>query len=187
MSMHQGPVLIALAQQAVEARLGIEVDTVEGADANWLREQAATFVTLSKNGALRGCIGTLEAHRPLIDDVQANAVAAAFHDPRFAPLTAKELAALRIEVSLLAAMQPLPVGDELDACAKLRPGVDGVVLEYGPHRGTFLPQVWAQLPEPMQFMAHLKQKAGLSADFWHADIRLFTYQVEKYRQAEKAA
>ncbi len=184
MSMHQGPVLIALARQAIETRLGIEVEDV---NANGLREQAATFVTLSKNGVLRGCIGTLEAHRPLIDDVQANAVAAAFHDPRFAPLTAEELASLRIEVSLLSTIQALPVGDELDACAKLRPGMDGVVLEYGSKRGTFLPQVWQQLPEPVQFMAHLKLKAGLPAGFWHADIRLFTYQVEKYRQAEKGA
>jgi len=186
MSTDKGPVLIALARQAIADRLGLRSTTPESTAADWLQRTAATFVTLTMHGALRGCIGTLEAYRPLIDDVQANAVAAAFHDPRFPALRADEFGVVGVEVSLLSAMQPLPVADEFEACASIRPGVDGVVLEYGSHKGTFLPQVWEQLPEPAQFMAHLKLKAGLPADFWHPGVRLFTYQVEKYRQQENA-
>jgi len=186
MSADKGPVLIALARQAIAEHLGLETVMPESKAADWLQSMAATFVTLTMHGALRGCIGTLEAYRPLIEDVQANAIAAAFHDPRFPPLTAGEFGVVGVEISLLSAMQPLPVAGEFEACASIRPGVDGVVLEYGSHKGTFLPQVWEQLPEPAQFMVHLKLKAGLPADFWHPDVRLFTYQVEKYRQQENA-
>lgn len=182
MSIDKGPILIALARQSITEQLGLVADALKHADADWLHEHAATFVTLTRHGGLRGCIGTLEAYRALIDDVQANAVAAAFHDPRFSPVSADELASVRIEISLLTAMQPLLVGDESEAMATIRPGMDGVVLQYGYHKGTFLPQVWEQLPDPVQFMAHLKQKSGLAADFWHPDVRLFTYQVDKFRE-----
>jgi len=183
MSRDKGSVLIGLARRAIAARLGISAAAPDIADADWLQSKAATFVTLTIDRQLRGCIGSLQAHRPLIDDLQANAVAAAFHDPRFPPLTADEFKLVRIEISLLSAMQPLAFTDESDAlAAAIRPGRDGVVLEYGAHKGTFLPQVWEQLPDPVQFMAHLKLKAGLSADFWHPDVRLFTYQVEKFRE-----
>jgi len=187
MSVNRGTMLLALARHAIAARLGVRTETVESGEAGWLDEQAASFVTLTLHGALRGCIGSLEAYRPLIDDVQANAVAAAFHDPRFPPLTAAEFAAVLVEVSVLTALQPLPAANEDEAMTCIRPGIDGVVLQYGSHRGTFLPQVWEQLPDPKQFMAHLKQKAGLPADFWHPDVRLFIYQVDKYRQAEEGA
>jgi len=186
MNTDKGSVLIALARQAIADRLGVRSVAPEIETADWLQAKAASFVTLTMHGVLRGCIGTLEAHRPLMDDVQANAVAAAFYDPRFPALEADEFALLRVEISLLSAMQALSRSNESDALSAIRPGIDGVVLEYGSNKGTFLPQVWAQLPEPAQFMTHLKLKAGLSADFWHPDVRLFTYQVEKYRQQENA-
>jgi AmmeMemoRadiSam system protein A len=98
--------------------------------------------------------------------VRANAIAAAFRDPRFAPLTAEELPRTRVEVSLLTAPVPMSFADEADALRQLRPDIDGVIFSAGNHRSTFLPQVWEQLPDPRQFMAHLKQKAGLPADYW---------------------
>ena len=184
MKVDRGTVLIGLARHAIAERLGISAVAPEIESAAWLQATAATFVTLTMRGALRGCIGTLTACRPLHEDVTANAVAAAFHDPRFPPLTAAEFDVVRVEVSLLSAMQPLAFADESGALSAIRPGVDGVVLEYGSHKATFLPQVWAQLPEPEQFMAHLKLKAGLTADFWHPDLRLFIYQVEKFQEKE---
>jgi len=187
MSMDKGSLLIGLARRAIADRLGISLAAPEIESADWLQAKAATFVTLTIHSQLRGCIGTLQAHRPLIDDVQANAVAAAFHDPRFPPLTADEFELVRVEISLLSTMQPLAFADESDVLAAIRPGIDGVVLEYGAHKGTFLPQVWEQLPEPAQFMVHLKLKAGLSAGFWHPDVRLFTYQVEKFSQSDREA
>lgn len=149
-----------------------------------LDEPGATFVTLVSQGdALRGCIGSLEAWRPLDADVRANACAAAFRDPRFPPLSAAELAATRIEVSLVGPSAPMTFADEADACRQLRPGVDGVILEYERHRGTFLPQVWESLMEPNVFLAHLKQKAGLPSDFWARDIVLRRYEVLKWKEA----
>lgn len=147
-----------------------------------LRRPGATFVTLTRGGELRGCIGSLEAHRPLDTDVRENARAAAFRDPRFPPLAAEELARTRVEVSLLTPAQPIEFADEADALTKLRPGVDGVILEYGGRRGTFLPQVWDSLPEPQLFLAHLKNKAGLPTDFWADGVRLYRYEVQKWKE-----
>jgi len=147
----------------------------------WLDEPAATFVTLTLHGQLRGCIGSLEAHRSLYDDVTRNARAAAFGDPRFPPLTADELPAVRIEVSVLTVPQPLQFSSEADALRRLRPGIDGVIFQYGSRQATFLPQVWEQLPEPHEFMAHLKQKAGLPADLRVDGVRLAVFQVEKFQ------
>jgi len=175
---YDGASLTTLARAAIAGQLGIEA-TTPPITAN-LRKQAASFVTLHADGALRGCIGSLEAYRPLYDDLQSNAVAAAFRDPRFPPLTAAELPHIRIEVSVLSALEPMPVEDERDAVNQLRPGVDGVVLHFDGCRGTFLPQVWEQLPEPAQFLAHLKLKAGLPADFWDAGVQLQRYRVHKY-------
>ena len=132
---------------------------------------------------MRGCIGTLEAHRPLGVDVRENAVAAAFRDPRFMPLTRAEFDDIRVEVSLLSPTEPLAVANEEDALARLRPNVDGMVFEYGHYRSTFLPQVWEQLPEPAEFLAHLKRKAGLSMDFWSESVRLSRYTVSKWKEA----
>ncbi len=151
-------------------------------EASRLNQPGASFVTLTQKGALRGCIGTLEAHRTLLADIKANALAAAFRDPRFAPLQMAELAVTKVEVSLLSAIQPIVVNSEIEALNILRPGIDGVVLEYRHYRSTFLPQVWEQLPEPKLFLAHLKNKAGLPTDFWAEGIRLSIYGVSKWKE-----
>ncbi|MDQ6999011.1 MAG: AmmeMemoRadiSam system protein A [Mariprofundus sp.] len=182
MNKPQGDVLIALARQAIADKLEIRCDAINTDHDDWLTEHVATFVTLTIYGNLRGCIGTLEAYRPLIDDVRSNAEAAAFHDPRFAPLSRGEYASVDIEVSVLSRMQNVEAQNEQIAIATIRPGIDGVVLQYGPYKATFLPQVWDQLPDPQQFFAHLKQKAGLSIDFWHPELQLSTYQVNKFHE-----
>jgi AmmeMemoRadiSam system protein B/AmmeMemoRadiSam system protein A len=148
----------------------------------WMAEPGASFVTLTRQGELRGCIGTLEAHRPLGLDVRENAVAAAFRDPRFMPLARAEFDGVRVEVSVLSPHEVLAVGTEKDALAVLRPGIDGVVFEYGHFRSTFLPQVWEQLPDPAEFLAHLKRKAGLPLDFWAEKVRLSRYTVSKWKE-----
>lgn len=183
MTENRGRLLLHLARTAIAEKLGVSRKIDLCTDSGWLHETAASFVTLHRNGTLRGCIGSLEAYRPLIEDVRANAVSAAFHDPRFPPLDENEFEAIDIEVSLLTPLEPFPVSNEADAVTRLRPGHDGIVLEYGSHRGTFLPQVWQQLPEPARFLIHLKQKAGLAADFWHEDVRLYRYSVEKYAES----
>jgi AmmeMemoRadiSam system protein A len=147
-----------------------------------LEAQGATFVTLMQQGELRGCIGTLEAHRSLREDVAENTLAAAFRDPRFAPLAVEELGCTRIEVSLLSPPTPLPVAGERDLLARLRPGVDGIVLAWRGRRATFLPQVWEQLPDPQAFLAALKRKAGLAAHSWDEHIRIARYTVAKFRE-----
>ena len=157
------------------------------AHAAWLDAPGASFVTLTSGrapgGALRGCIGSLEARRPLRADVEANAVAAALHDPRFAPLTARELDDTVVEVSVLSAPAALPVADEAELLARLRPGVDGVVLSACGRRATFLPQVWEQLPDPADFLARLRRKAGLPADYWGRDVVVETYTVTAWQEA----
>ena len=182
----QGRLLTTLARAAICRELGQPEPEIppEAAHAAWLEAPGAVFVTLTQHGALRGCIGSLEARRPLREDLAANARAAAFDDPRFPPLAWDELLHTRVEVSVLGTPQAMSCRDEADALAQLRPGVDGVILESGGHHATFLPQVWEQLPEPAQFMAHLKRKAGLDADFWSADIRLSRYPVEKFKEDE---
>lgn len=140
----------------------------------------ATFVTLTLDGALRGCIGSLQAWRPLRTDVVENARASAFRDPRFPGLSAQEYPRVRVEVSLLGPAEPFPVDGEADAIARLRPGVDGVILAWRDRRATFLPQVWSQLPDPRTFLAHLRHKAGLRPDFWAPDLQLSRYRVDKW-------
>lgn len=176
----KGRLLTGLARAAIAKRFGNPEPILPHPD--WLDRPGAVFVTLTQNGELRGCIGSLEAHRSLADDLAENARAAAFRDPRFAPLGEDELARTRVEVSILSAPEPLRFTSEADALAQLRPGVDGVILEYGGHRATFLPQVWEQLPDKRVFMAHLKQKAGLLADFWADGVRLYRYTVEKFKE-----
>ncbi len=175
-----GRVLLPLARAAIAAELGSR--QAAGEDAPWLRQQGASFITLMQGNALRGCIGTLRAHRALADDVRANAVAAAFRDPRFKPLTAQEFAAVSVEISVLSALEAMTCADEPDAFRQLRAGVDGVVLEYGHHTSTFLPQVWENFREPSEFLAHLKYKAGLPPDFWDPGLRLSRYSVSKWRE-----
>lgn len=178
--MIDGQTLLALARGAIESAFNMPAPTVS--DAPWLHQPGATFVTLTRHGNLRGCIGALEAYRPLREDVCQNALAAAFHDPRFPPLENRELVDLKVEVSLLSSQQPISFTDEQDALGQLRPNVDGVVLECGSCRSTFLPQVWEQLPTPRVFMAHLKRKAGLAENFWSPEVRLYRYTVSKWKE-----
>jgi AmmeMemoRadiSam system protein A len=172
-----GP-LLALARGAIAEELGLAA--TPDADRTGLTQVGATFVTLRHDGELRGCIGTVTAWRALADDVRANALAAAFRDPRFPRLRRAELALLSIEVSLLNPGERLPALDEEALAAALRPGIDGVVLECAGCRATFLPQVWEQLPAPRDFLRALKRKAGLAEDFWNGDVRVSRYTVAKF-------
>ena len=175
------PASAASAAETVHAP-GTTASAAHSSDAAWLDQPGAVFVTLTRDGALRGCIGSLVAHRALRADVSANAVAAALRDPRFAPLTADEWPLVRVEVSLLTAPQLMTVRDEADALAQLRPHQDGVILEAGAHRSTFLPQVWEQIAEPRAFLAALRQKAGLRPAYWGPDLRLSRYGVAKFTE-----
>lgn len=176
-----GPVLLQLARAAIARRFGQTPPAT--ADLPALHQPGATFVTLTQDGHLRGCIGSLEAWRPLRTDVQENACGAAFRDPRFAPLREEELPQTRVEVSLLSPAELLNCRDEADALGQLRPNIDGVIFTAGHHRSTFLPQVWEQLPDPGEFMAHLKKKAGLAADYWGPNVQLERYGVRKWKEA----
>jgi MEMO1 family protein len=175
-----GGVLLPIARAAISNALG--KPRVAHAGAPWLRRPGATFVTLKRDGELRGCIGTLQPHRALIEDVKHNAVAAALHDSRFAPLQASQLDGLCVEVSVLSGAQPLSFDSEDDLVAQLRPGIDGLILQAGFHRATFLPQVWEQLPDPRDFLAQLKRKAALAPTFWEERVRVERYTVRKWTE-----
>lgn len=182
----QGKILLQIARTAISCALRVRSASTAEVDENmpWLSEPGATFVTLTQWGELRGCIGSLQACDPLIEDVSNNAVSAALYDPRFLPLTADELDTVNLEVSLLSELQPLGFASEADALAQLRPDIDGIVFEYGPYRSTFLPQVWESLPQPQQFLARLKSKARLSEDFWAEDVKLSRYTVSKWCETD---
>lgn len=177
----RGQALLAHARHAVES-LFTRARDAELPDAPFLDAPGATFVTLRHHGELRGCIGSLEPEHALRHDVARNARAAAVRDPRFDPLTEAELHGLSIEVSLLSAPQPMSFDDEEDLLRQLEAGRHGIVLEYGSQRSTFLPQVWEQLPEPREFLRHLKAKAGLAPNFWSEEIRVSCYAVEKWSE-----
>ncbi|MHB1238227.1 MAG: AmmeMemoRadiSam system protein A [Gallionella sp.] len=183
MSIEKGEILLPIARAAI-ARV-LKVPRTADESAPWLAEHGACFVTLTQLGELRGCIGSLQAHRSLLDDVKGNAVSAALRDPRFTPLSAEEFDVTTIEVSLLSATQAMVVRDEADALAQLRPQVDGIVFEYGQYRSTFLPQVWENLARPRDFLAMLRRKAGLPDDFWAAEVKLSRYTVTKWSESEK--
>lgn len=208
-----GRVLLQIARAAISRALNVPCTADE--TASWLAGHGACFVTLTQDGELRGCIGTLQAHRPLLADVKSNAVSAAMHDPRFMPLGAEELDITMIEVSLLSQTTEMDVLDEADALAQMRPGIDGIIFEYSPpdtlmaepgacgraglaaipapegfappshgrhHRSTFLPQVWEHFPQPREFLAMLKRKAGLPDDFWADEVKLSSYTVTKWSE-----
>jgi AmmeMemoRadiSam system protein A len=145
-----------------------------------LRAHGASFVTLQKHGELRGCIGSLEAYQPLVEDIAHNAYAAAFNDPRFAPVSAKEFDELEIHISVLTPATPMQFTSQADLLKQIQPGIDGLVLEDCGYRGTFLPSVWESLPEATQFLQHLKLKAGLPADYWSETIKVSRYTTESF-------
>lgn len=176
-----GRELTSLARAAIVATLDGTPPPPDAGTPAWAAP-AATFVTLTRDGALRGCIGSLVAHRSLHDDVVANATNAAFRDPRFRPLRRDEVERIHIEVSVLSPATPLQAATRADAIAALRPGTDGVILEAGPCRATYLPQVWAQLPDPADFLAHLFLKAGLPEDHWGNEVKLSRYTVTAFEE-----
>ena len=145
-----------------------------------LQQQRASFVTLNRHGQLRGCIGHLQAIQPLVKDVAENAYSAAFNDNRFPPLSEQEFRDIDIHISVLSPAQPMEFDSEGDLLQQLRPGVDGLILEDGYYRGTFLPSVWEQLPSPELFLAHLKQKAGLPPNYWSDTLRVSRYTTESF-------
>ncbi len=145
-----------------------------------LREKRACFLTLTDHGVLRGCTGSLEPTRPLVEHVAESAFATAFNDPRFPPLSPKELERLTLELSVLGPLRSLDVESEQALIAVLEPGRDGVVLQAGGKRATFLPKVWEQLPEPRDFLRHLKLKAGLAEDYWSDVIEVSLYRTDTF-------
>ena len=151
-----------------------------------LKAVRASFVTLQIHGQLRGCIGHLEAVQPVVVDVAENAFAAAFRDPRFKPLTAQEWPEVEVHLSLLTAPERMHFDDEADLIRQMRPREDGLILQDGPNRGTFLPSVWDSLPDPVDFLIHLKHKAGLAANHWSERLEVYRYQTESFGDHELA-
>jgi AmmeMemoRadiSam system protein A len=185
----EGQALVTLARQTIAKRLGRPVAEAEEAalvpqlQAPSLQQRCGTFVTLKIHGELRGCIGSLVGTDTIVEGVRENAVNAAFGDPRFPPLSAEEFNAVEIEVSVLTEPQPLEYSDAADLIAKLRPGIDGLIIRQGLAGATFLPQVWEQLPDPQQFLDHLCLKAGLAMDVWQrGKLTVQTYQVQYFEE-----
>jgi AmmeMemoRadiSam system protein A len=178
--------LLRLARQALEC--GVRGETLPPLDTSsltaGLREEGATFVTLTLDGQLRGCIGALEPYQPLAHDVREHAVSAALEDPRFPPVQKHELSRIKIEVSRLTRPIPLEYRDANDLLSKLRPHVDGVILSDGSRRATFLPQVWEKIPDPASFLDNLCYKLGADQHLWrkkHLDVLI--YQVEEFHES----
>jgi AmmeMemoRadiSam system protein A len=151
-----------------------------------LKAVRASFVTLQKHGQLRGCIGHLEAVQPVVVDVAENAFAAAFRDPRFSPLTAAEWPDVDVHLSLLTTPERMQFSDEADLIGQIRAGEDGLILQDGPNRGTFLPSVWESLPNPVDFLVHLKRKAGLAANHWSERVEVYRYHTESFGESDLA-
>ena len=150
-----------------------------------LRENGASFVTLTINGNLRGCIGTLEAYQPLAEDVREHAIAAALEDPRFRPVGESELSRVSLEVSRLTAPHPLEYSSSEDLLAKLRPHIDGVILKDDYRRATFLPQVWEKIPDPEDFLDNLCSKMGAKHNLWrNTKLQVYVYQVEEFHEMD---
>lgn len=185
LNAHQGEILVKLARQTLAKRLNtksVKIDPDALKDPAF-QEHRGTFVTLTVHKQLRGCIGNLDSTESILDGIRRNAVNAGFHDPRFPPLIADELDEVDIEVSILAEPKPLEYTDSKDLLSKLHVGEDGVILKKGPFSATFLPQVWAQLPRPEDFLSHLCMKAGLSSDAWRKNhLEIMTYQVQYFEE-----
>ena len=185
----QGQVLVKMARKTIMDKLAVDAhgttpeDLLSSLKDERFKLRCGTFVTLNIDGQLRGCIGNLTSAETVLDGVKRNAIHAAFHDPRFAPLSKEELGRLEIEVSVLTEPQPLVYRDWQDLIKKLRVHVDGVILRKGHARATFLPQVWEQLPTPEEFLAHLCIKAGLPSQAWkNSELEVLTYQVQYFEE-----
>lgn len=181
----QGELLLRLARETIAAKLGRKPEGHGVIADPALQAECGTFVTLKIGGQLRGCIGNLEPVGSIIEGIRRNALNAAFHDYRFTELTAEELARVHIDISILTRPQPLKYHDGADLIAKLRPGIDGVILRLGRCSATFLPQVWEQLPRAEEFLGHLCRKAGLADTAWrdsHPEVE--TYQVQCFEEGQ---
>lgn len=180
-----GAELVRLARSSIEHGLlhgePIPVDCSELPRA--LMSPGATFTTLRLENDLRGCCGSLEARRPLAMDVARSAFQAAFRDPRFDPVGRDEVAAIRLEVSVLSPLESIPVTDEADLLSRVKPGTDGLVIVDGARRATFLPEVWESCPDPQQFLARLKVKCGLPEDYWSEQLRFLSYRTTSYTES----
>ncbi|MCW5576439.1 MAG: AmmeMemoRadiSam system protein A [Burkholderiales bacterium] len=183
MLVNPGHLLLPLARAAISHALGGNA-RAPAADAAWLQAPGAAFVTLIRDGRLRGRRGTLDAMRTLHDDVTANAVEAALRDPCFAPLTSDELAATEIEVAVLSKLETVDTSSEAAALSGIHAGMHGLALSYGHHHGIFLPEAWAEHADPADFLAHLKYRAGLPPDFWDPVMELRRYTVARWRDTE---
>ncbi len=184
----QRAALLAVARRSIEQGLasGRPLAVTASDFGRELQAVRASFVTLHSLGQLRGCIGHLQAVQPLVVDVAENAFAAAFRDPRFSPLTLREWPEVQVDLSILTAPEPLHFSDENDLIRQIRPGEDGLILQDGPHRGTFLPSVWESLPDPADFLRHLKHKAGLAANHWSDRVEVFRYRTESFGDVDTA-
>jgi uncharacterized protein len=179
--------LLRLAREAMEFGVrGIKLPPVDASALTpHLLELGASFVTLTMDGNLRGCIGALEAYQPLVDDVREHAIAAALEDPRFRPVDQSELGRINLEVSRLTAPRPLEYSSSSDLLAKLRPHVDGVILKSDFRRATFLPQVWEKIPDPEDFLDHLCNKMGAKSNLWrNTKLQVYIYQVEDFHEMD---
>jgi hypothetical protein len=174
-----GSTMLDIARQSIALRLHGRRSVLPADLPAVLRARGASFVTLKKNGDLRGCIGSLAAWRPLAEDIADNAEKAAFHDPRFPPLTLEEWAGLDLSVSILTPSEPMTFNDEADLLAQLRPGIDGLIIEDRTHRALYLPSVWEMLPDPFEFLRQLKRKAGLPPNHWSP-----TFSARRFRALE---
>jgi AmmeMemoRadiSam system protein A len=185
LSRDEQNLLLTIARNAIQGELDQEERVALALDdyPAILKEKGACFITIKKKGVLRGCVGSIEATQPLIEDVRSRAVAAAFQDPRFPPLESPELQEITIEISRLTPPGRLICKTPEDLIDQLRPGIDGVILGYLSHRATFLPQVWEQLPDPEIFLNRLCLKMGLDKSIWRtASLKVETYQVEKFQE-----
>lgn len=179
-----GKRLLKLVRETIAQRLGL-IESIDrsGLDAAELRQDLATFVTLTIGGRLRGCIGNLEPSGPLLESLTTNSRQAAFHDHRFSPLGPEEFGQLHIHISILTRPVWLEHRGGEDLLGKLRPKVDGVILKKGASRATFLPQVWEQLPQPQSFLEHLCLKAGLHRSAWQdSELEIYRYQVQSFAE-----
>lgn len=159
-----------------QAIMPVELETMPKS----VNQPGASFVTLFLKGSLRGCIGSIEAHRPLAQDVASNAYAAAFRDQRFEPVDDLIVDDLTLHIAVLTTPEQLHCASEQELIARLRPGRDGLIIEDDTHRATFLPAVWDSLPNPERFVAELKRKAGLRPDYWSPGLRCYRYRTERF-------